>query len=158
MKPAHASIYEINFSKDVEIVALLLKDLQDEQAALIDANIAQIEQLVEQRAELLQKLNAAAKIRYEALAANGFSANENGMSIWIKQQTDDKLANAWDAFQQQLIKAKELNRINGMLIGKHIQRNKERLESLQSTHHESQIYGRDGHAQNVASLRSGMAV
>lgn len=158
MNTANFSTQTISFAKDVEVVGMLLKDLQEEQNALIHANIAQIEQFVDNRIALLQALSATANLRYQALAAHGFEANEHGMAAWILQQADDKIAKAWEDFQQQLVKAKELNRINGMLIGKHLQRNKELLQSLQGNQNTAQIYGRNGHAQGMANYRSGMAV
>ena len=158
MSTAHAKSSNISFDQDVELVQALLKDLQDEQTALIGADLDTIERLIDQRMQLLQAVSAAAKARYDALAAAGFQANEQGMSDWLEQVGDEQVTKAWLAFQQQLIRAKELNRLNGMLIGKHMQRNQERLDVLQGKQAAPQIYGRNGQAQGIAQYRSGMAV
>lgn len=153
-----SSTANIRFDQDVALVEALLKDLQEEQTALIDADLDKIERMIDARMALLQAVSAAAKTRYDALAAAGFEASEQGMSDWLQQLGDAQVTNAWLAFQQQLIRAKELNRLNGMLIGKHMQRNKERLDALQGKHTAPQIYGRNGQAQGIAQYRSGMSV
>lgn len=158
MTTPQAKIAHISFDQDVALVQALLKDLQEEQSALIGADLDKIERLIDQRMQLLQAVSAAAKVRYEALAAAGFQANEQGMSDWLQQIDDTQVTSAWLAFQQQLIRAKELNRLNGMLIGKHMQRNQERLDVLQGKHAAPQMYGRNGQAQGIAQYRSGMAV
>lgn len=149
---------KVSFSTDITLVTALLKDLQDEQAALIAADMDAIEVMIDHRMELLQSLGAAARQRYDALAAHGFEASEKGMSDWLEQQSDAEMQKEWLAFQAQLIQAKEMNRVNGLLIGKHFQRNQERLDTLQGKGAQPQIYGKNGQTLGMQNHRSGMAV
>lgn len=148
----------VSFTTDMSLVQTLLQDLQNEQTALVTADLDAIEQMVDRRMVLLQSLGDAAQKRYAALAATGFEASEKGMADWLEQQTNPELQQTWLTFQQQLIQAKELNRVNGLLIGKHFQRNQERLNALQNKSGAPQVYGKNGQAQAAAKYRSGLAV
>lgn len=148
----------VSFEADASLVAQLLQDLQSEQAALVSADLDTIERMVDNRVELLQALGAAAHKRYEDLAAAGFEANENGMAEWLKQQSSQTLDKAWVVFQKDLIQAKELNRLNGMLINKHFLRNQEKLDALNGKSAAPQLYGKNGQAQAPGSSRASFSV
>ena len=148
----------VSFEQDAALVTALLQDLQSEQVALIDADLERIEQMVDKRLELLQALGAAASARYEALAAEGFEASEQGMAGWLNTQADGSLNHAWTTFQQQLVQAKELNRLNGILINKHFQRNQEKLDALTGKQTAPQFYGKNGHTQRANDSRSSYSV
>ena len=146
----------IHFENDSQLVKHLLTDLQEEQAALIMADLDQIESLLDKRLTLLQSLSTAAKSRYDALAQAGFEANEKGMAEWLKQESSPALDRAWGDFQKQLIQAKELNRLNGILINKQFQRNQERLNALQGQVENPQVYGKNGQAKGAGGSRTSM--
>ncbi len=148
----------IRFQADAALVAQLLQALQQEQQALIAADLPAIEAMLDGRNALLQSISMVAQQRYEALAAAGFAGSEAGMADWLAQQQDTQLHQAWAAFQQQLQQAKELNRVNGLLINKHFQRNQERLDSLHGRHSSPQFYGKNGQSQNLSGLRGGLSV
>ncbi|SDK12295.1 flagella synthesis protein FlgN [Methylophilus rhizosphaerae] len=153
------SMPAISFDADAMLVAKLIQDLQHEQTALVSADMATIEKLVDNRAELLQALGEAANQRYVALAAAGFEGNETGMEKWLKLRSSQGTDRAWMDFQQQLAQAKELNRLNGLLINKHFQRNQERLDVLQGKSSGStQLYGKNGQAHAANSSRTSFSV
>lgn len=149
---------QVSFEKDAALVSELLNDLQSEQSALVSADLDTIERMVDKRVELLQGLGAAANARYDALAAAGFEPNEQGMSAWLKKQSSQLLDQAWVSFQQQLVQAKELNRLNGILINKNFQRNQEKLDALNGKTSAPQFYGKNGQAHRANSSRSGFSV
>lgn len=122
---------EINFEQDAMLVNQLLTDLQKEQSALVVSDVDAIEQLIDKRLVLLQQLSVAAKNRYDALAALGYEPNEKGMAQWLHAQAQPILNRTWDNFQKALVQAKELNRLNGVLINKHFNRNQQILNHLQ---------------------------
>ncbi|MDP8568100.1 flagella synthesis protein FlgN [Methylophilus aquaticus] len=148
----------VSFEADASLVAQLLRDLQEEQTALVSADLDTIERMVDSRVELLQALGAAANQRYDALAAAGYEANENGMAAWLKQQSSQTLDKAWVAFQAHLSQAKELNRLNGILINKNFLRNQEKLDALSGKTTIPQFYGKNGHAQAAGSSRASFSV
>ena len=158
MTSANHLTSSVSFDKDAALVSSLLNDLQEEQTALISADLDMIERMIDKRVELLQELGAAASSRYDALAAAGFEPNEQGMSAWLEQQSNQVLDKAWVTFQQQLARAKELNRLNGILINKHFQRNQEKLDALNGKSAAPQFYGKNGQAHRANSSRSGFSV
>ncbi len=158
MTSANHLTSSVSFDKDAALVSSLLSDLQEEQTALVSADLDMIERMIDKRVELLQELGAAASSRYDALAAAGFEPNEQGMSAWLEQQSNQMLDKAWVTFQQQLARAKELNRLNGILINKHFQRNQEKLDALNGKSAAPQFYGKNGQAHRANSSRSGFSV
>lgn len=149
---------QISFEKDAALVSELLNDLQSEQSALVSADLDTIERMVDKRVELLQALGAAANARYDALVTAGFEPNEQGMSAWLKKQSSQVLEQAWLSFQQQLVQAKELNRLNGILINKNFQRNQEKLDALNGKTSAPQFYGKNGHAHRANTTRNSFSV
>ncbi|KQT34333.1 flagella synthesis protein FlgN [Methylophilus sp. Leaf414] len=153
------SVPAISFEADATLVAELVNDLHNEQTALISADLDIIEQMVDKRVGLLQALGEAANQRYSALAAAGFEANENGMSKWLELLSSPTIDDAWVNFQRQLAQAKELNRLNGVLINKHFQRNQEKLDALQGkAANNTQLYGKNGQAHGGNSSRASFSV
>jgi len=148
----------VTFEKDAALVSELLSDLQSEQSALVTADLDVIERMVDKRVELLQALGAAANARYDALASAGFEPNEQGMAVWLQKQSSQLLDSAWVTFQQELTQAKELNRLNGILINKHFLRNQEKLDALNGKTSAPQFYGKNGQAHRANSSRSGFSV
>lgn len=152
-----ATTTNIGFEQDSQLVKTLLADLQNEQAALIVADLDTIESMLDKRVSLLQELGSAAKNRYDALAKAGYEANEKGMTAWLNEQSNPMLEKSWAQFQQQLIQAKELNRLNGVLINKHFQRNQEKLAALQVQPSMAQTYGKNGQAQPASAQRTSLS-
>ena len=154
------SVPAISFDADAALVAKLIQDLQHEQTALVSADMDTIEKLVEHRAGLLQALGETANQRYAALAAAGFEANENGMEKWLQLRASQVTDTAWADFQKQLAQARELNRLNGILINKHFQRNQEKLDVLQGkpSGNSTQLYGKNGQAHAASNSRSSFSV
>lgn len=158
MTSANLVSSQVSFEKDAALVSALLDDLQSEQSALVSADLDTIERMVDRRVELLQALGAAANARYDALAAAGFEPNEQGMSAWLKKQSSPLLEQAWGTFQEQLVQAKELNRLNGILINKNFQRNQEKLDALNGKTSAPQFYGKNGQAHRANTTRSSYSV
>lgn len=155
---ATASRQPVSFVQDAQLLKDLLALLVREQAHLVKADVDAVEAILDEKSVLLQRLNLAARSRYDVLAAHGFEPNESGMVVWLKQQTKQDVSVAWDSFQKSLAQAKELNRLNGMLISKHFSRNQELLNHLQGNSSVDAVYGRDGQSKSQVPTRSGLIV
>lgn len=147
------STKQISFVQDAQLVGDLLETLSREQASLVMADIDAIESLMEEKAVLLQRINMTAKNRYAELAANGFEANESGMLAWLKHQAKPTVNQQWLDFQKTLSQAKEMNRLNGVLINKHFNRNQQLLNHLQGNSSAGDVYGKNGQARSYAQAR-----
>lgn len=153
-----SSNQSVTFTQDALLVAELIALLEREQSHLVKANVEAIEAILEEKSLLLQRLNLAAKSRYQLLQSHGFQASESGMSDWVEKQAKKDITTAWVNFQKSLEQAKELNRLNGMLISKHFNRNQELLNHLQGNNDEGSVYGPDGQAKPKGPSRSGLFV
>lgn len=147
------SLKPVSFALDAQLAEELLATIRNEQSALIKADINAIEQLLDEKSAVLQRMNSAVLSRYEALAANGFEANEDGMSEWLKVQSKPALNQAWVTFKKNLVQAKELNRLNGILISKQFNLNKQLLNHLQGNSASGDVYSRNGQAKSQSGSR-----
>lgn len=148
----------ISFVQDAQLLKDLLALLEREQTHLVKADVDAIEAILEEKSTLLQQMNLTVRSRYDALKANGFDDNEAGMDAWVQLQGKQSMSTAWAKFQKTLAEAKEMNRLNGMLISKNFNRNQELLNHLQGNAGSDSVYGRDGQAKSKAPARSGLIV
>ncbi len=138
--------------------ALLLNDLVDvllkEQTSLVIMDIDVMEGLLDEKAVLLQKITLATKARHLALGQARFEPNEDGMTVWVHRHANTKDRATWQTFQQQLARAKELNRVNGQMINQHFRRNQETLNQLQGAPANTSVYGPNGQTKTTVSNQS----
>ncbi|KIF82166.1 flagella synthesis protein FlgN [Noviherbaspirillum autotrophicum] len=132
----------------------LLQLLQQEQAALVNADVDGLIKLTGEKAKLAAQMTQLAKRRHKALAAAGFDATEAGMQSWLGSSgattADNKV---WTDLLAVMQAAKEHNRVNGLLISQHMTRNQNALNVLQGNAQGGPIYGPDGQATTKIGSR-----
>ena len=121
----------ISFELDAQLVSQLLDILFREQASLVTLDVDALEVLLEEKSVLLERITDAAKMRYDMLNLDGLAQSEIGMELWVNQQGKLTVKSAWLDFQKSLNQAKEMNRLNGMLINQHFNRNQVLINHLQ---------------------------
>ncbi len=149
------------FNQDAKLLNELVVLLSREQASLVEMDIDVVEQVIDAKSDLIQKISEATKTRHQALGKIGFDANENGMATWIRASENQQIHAAWTTFQQQLVQAKELNRVNGQMINLHFKRNQQALNTLQGkppTDAGTAIYGPNGQTATLNHMRSMLSV
>ena len=131
-----------------EAITQLLLLLKQEQLHLIGADIEQLAGLTVQKSQLVQRMALLADARHKALAAAGFGAqfgtHEAGMSKWIAVGADAAGAALWQHVLDLTREAKEYNRLNGMLINKHMVHTRDALNVLRPPALGGNIYGPSG--------------
>lgn len=138
-----------------QAAASLLQLLEKEQAQLIGANIEELSALTEEKAGIVEKMTKLAERRHQTLAAAGLTANEAGMQTWLKNTA--KAADTqklWNDLLALARSAKELNRLNGLLIAQYMARNQVALHTLHAPAQGSHFYGPDGQATARTTTRS----
>lgn len=148
----------VSLVQDAKLLSDLLTLLGREQKHLLKADVDAIQVVLEEKSLLLQQLNLAAKQRYDALAAHGYEANEAGMEAWVQHEAKPAISASWTNFQKSLNEAKEMNRLNGLLIAKNFSRNQELLNLLQGNSGADAVYGKDGQSKTQSPARSGLSV
>lgn len=141
----------ISIDQEARTVDRLIEVLEQEQGCLIRADLERMEGLLQEKSTLLHTLQQLAQERYQQLAAAGYPGDESGMSDWLQHHNEHAGQGVWLRMQQALLKAKELNRINGVLIGRHVARNQQLLRALQGQ--SDQFYGPSGQTMAVSRNR-----
>ena len=144
----------MNITPESQAINLLLDLLEQEQRCLVQADIQSMSGVIERKSKTLMEINQFAQQRYKTLANLGFSANENGMPDWLAKHAHKTVQAEWLATQQTLVKAKELNRVNGILINKHMQRTQQMLNIIQQKTDSDHLYGANGQATSQVRLRN----
>lgn len=117
--------------------------LQHEQAALIAADIDQVQSLSPQKQELSEQLNALAQQRVTQLHQAGFTPDTEGMKAWLKLQVP-AVKQSWEKLLASAQTAQQLNQTNGKLIQTHLQHNQQALSALMNAANRADVYGADG--------------
>jgi flagella synthesis protein FlgN len=135
-----------SLAQELASAQALLDCLQQEQAHLIQADIAALADCATRKNSLVEQMSALAKTRVQALTRAGHPATEAGMLAWLAGQPA-LLQDDWRALLGLAAAGKELNRTNGLLIHQHLNRNQGGLQALRGGGQPA-VYGRDGQ-QNV---------
>jgi flagella synthesis protein FlgN len=104
---------------------------------------------------LVQELAQCSRERHAALGNAGFLAAEAGMEPWLAAQGDAAARSAWSGLLALAAEAKELNRVNGMLINRQMAHNQTVLNALRTptAAPESTLYGAKGQTFGSAPSR-----
>ena len=137
--------------QEQQAARVLIDLMQQEQAALIAADIDSLTMITERKTPVVAQMSELATKRHRALATLGHAASEIGMQAWIEtghsgQPAHPQAATAWNALLAMARQAKEINRINGLLISSHIARNQNALNVLRVQSGGGNLYGPDGQA------------
>jgi flagella synthesis protein FlgN len=135
-----------SLTPELDTAGELLECLQQEQAHLIQADIAALAVCAARKNSLVGRMTTLAQARIQSLADAGYPATEAGMLDWIAQQ-QDPVREDWRKLLALAASGKELNRTNGLLIHQHMNRNQAGLQALRGGGQPA-VYGRDGQ-QNV---------
>lgn len=143
-----------SLAEELTAASGLLQLLEQEQARLADADVEGLSKLTGEKANLVARMTDLAKRRHRALAAAGFSADESGMPDWLHSSAATAGANqSWTQLLNIAQQAKELNRINGLMIGQQLARNQGALNILQGDQHGGAIYGPNGQSASQSGSR-----
>jgi flagella synthesis protein FlgN len=129
-----------------QLLATLTELLKEEQSVLVAADADSVAGITPRKTQLVQQLAAQAAIRHRALGAAGFEAAETGMEPWLAAHGSDEVRAEWEQLLDATREAKELNRVNGMLINKQLAYNQQKLTELGASAPggEAAVYGPGG--------------
>jgi flagella synthesis protein FlgN len=113
-----------------QLVATLTELLKEEQRVLVAADADSVAGITPRKIQLVQQLAAQAAIRHRALGAAGFESAEAGMEPWLAAQGTPAVRTEWEQLLDATREAKELNRVNGMLINKQLAYNQQKLAEI----------------------------
>jgi flagella synthesis protein FlgN len=135
-----------------EALQRLVSVLRREQEVLVQGDVNALTRITGEKAEIVSRLTELARFRNEGLAAAGFTPNEAGMRAWLTESPQPEFASAWTAVISMARVAKELNRVNGLLIAKHLARSQQTIRLLAGEC--GMFYGADGQPMVVPATHS----
>jgi flagella synthesis protein FlgN len=138
-----------------ERITALVELMKQEQQLLVAANADGLAELTPRKVALVQELAQLSRERHAALANAGFIASEAGMEPWLAAQGDAAARSAWAGLLALTAEAKELNRVNGMLINRQMAHNQTVLNALRTptAAPEATLYGAKGQTFGSAPSR-----
>lgn len=131
----------------------LLEIIKKEQALLIAANIDGLEELTTEKSKIVAQMTDLASNRHKALTTAGFAPNEASMQAWLDSQAVGDASAIWTELLTLTRSAKELNRLNGVLINSHMAHNQKALSALHVPTHSGNFYGPKGQSTNRTTSR-----
>ena len=130
--------------------------MKQEQQSLVALDADALSDLTTQKNALLASLSSLTQQRHAALEAAGCEGSEAGMEPWLAASGDDEARQQWERMLHVAREAKELNRVNGMLISKQLAHNQGVLNALRTPTNapSGAIYGASGQTVGLgASIR-----
>lgn len=131
-----------------QLITSLIELMQQEQQFLIHADSDGLSTLTPQKAQMVQQMAALAARRHQALGAAGVAASESGMQDWLAASGDDAARAQWRELLARTADAKEVNRVNGMLINKQMTNTQVAINAMRTPAGgaDSGVYGPSGQA------------
>lgn len=120
--------------------------LQQEQTALVDANVDDLQRISEDKQKQSEQLNDLARQRMALLQGAGFATDRAGVQAWLAQQSP-AVQDIWQKLLDSAQAAQHLNQTNGTLIQTHLEFNQRALIALMQAANVANVYGEDGQPQ-----------
>lgn len=138
-----------------QTIGSLIGLMQQEQQFLVSADSDGLDQLTQQKSALVQQAAALASRRHLALGSVGYPASETGMAAWLAEAGAEARAQ-WTDLLNRTRAAKELNRVNGMLINKQLTMTQVALNAMRTPAGSSDagFYGANGQTTAGGPSRS----
>jgi flagella synthesis protein FlgN len=140
---------------ETKLIVCLIDLMKQEQQFLVAANSDGLATLTPLKNQLVEQMAALAAQRHHSLAHEGFAASETGMVAWLVRISDAALNASWQLLLDKTRDAKELNRVNGMLINKQLNNNQALINAMRAPAGaaETHFYGPSGQATAVTGKR-----
>jgi flagella synthesis protein FlgN len=115
-----------------QLITSLVALMQQEQQFLVRADSDGLAAITELKSTQVLQMAALAGRRHQALGAAGFAASEAGMQAWLDSNKDEAAHALWLELLDCTRAAKELNRVNGMLINKQMTHTQVMLNAMRT--------------------------
>ncbi len=130
-------------SKLKEFIVLL----QREQDFLKAGDTESLLPLIETKTTLSNALAGFSVARETALQQLGLASGRSGMGAWLDRHGQPAQRQAWQTLLNLASEARELNVLNGKLIGLHMSHNQQAFNALMRATDRAMTYGPDGQQQ-----------
>ena len=144
-----------SLASEQALISALVDVLEQEQQHLVAADIDSLSEVTPRKTALVNEMGLLAAQRHRLLKAAGYDAEEAGMEAWLAACGSAEDSAQWEAILAQTREAKELNRLNGMLINRQLGNTQGALQALRPT--TAPVYGPSGHTTGPGPRRGFIA-
>ena len=140
---------------EIKLIVCLIDLMKQEQQFLVAGNTDGLATLTPLKNQLIEQMAAFAAQRHASLAKQGDAASEAGMAAWLERVGDPALNKSWRQLLERTAEAKELNRVNGMLINKQLAHNQGLIQAMRQPAGaaDTAFYGPQGQTTAVSGKR-----
>jgi flagella synthesis protein FlgN len=144
---------------EIKLISCLIDLMKQEQQFLIAANSDGLSTLTPLKTQLVEQAATLAGQRHASLGAENVDASEVGMEAWLLRMNNPAASASWQLLLDKTREAKELNRVNGMLINKQLTQNQNLINAMRTPAGaaDTTFYGPQGQTTAVTGKR-GLAV
>jgi flagella synthesis protein FlgN len=136
-----------------QVIGSIVELMKTEQQFLISADADGLSTITPNKLQLARRAATLARVRHKALAAAGFTAGEAGMEPWLAVGGSDEQRQDWNRLLELTREAKELNRVNGMLVNRQLGQAQAALGALRGTGNGAGVYGPGGQTMATGPSR-----
>jgi flagella synthesis protein FlgN len=136
-----------------QVIGSIVELMKTEQQLLISADADGLSTITPNKLQLAQRAATLARVRHKALGAAGFTAGEAGMEPWLAVGGSDEQRQDWNRLLDLTREAKELNRVNGMLVNRQLGQAQAALGALRGTGSGAGVYGPGGQTVSAGPSR-----
>jgi flagella synthesis protein FlgN len=140
---------------EIKLIDCLIDLMKQEQQFLVAARTDGLDTLTPLKLQLVEQMGALAAQRHHSLESEGYAGSETGMADWVQRMADPLIVAAWQQALARMREAKELNRVNGMLINKQMMHNQVLIQAMRTPADaaDTGFYGPSGQATPVQGKR-----
>jgi flagellar biosynthesis protein FlgN len=140
---------------ETKLIVCLIDLMKQEQQFLVAANTDGLNSLTPLKNDLIEQMAQLSGQRYQHLAAAGAEPSEAGMEAWLARSANAQFNAEWQNLLGKMREAKELNRVNGMLISKQLTQNQVLINAMRTPAGaaDNTFYGPSGQATPVSGKR-----
>jgi flagella synthesis protein FlgN len=140
---------------EFSIMHTLIELMKQEQRLLVEADTDGLNGITPQKSQLIGQMAELGKTRHQHLIGAGFTPEDASMSPWLAQHGDKEAVMLWEDLLAATRQAKELNRVNGMLIAKQLNNTHTIINAMRTPTGaaETSVYGPTGQTTTSAPSR-----
>lgn len=140
---------------EIKLIVCLIDLMKQEQQFLVAGNTDGLATLTPLKNQLIEQMAALGAQRHLCLAEQGFAASETGMGAWLARMADPAHNASWQQLLDRTAEAKELNRVNGMLINKQLAHNQGLIQAMRQPAGaaDAAFYGPQGQTTAISGKR-----
>ena len=140
---------------ELSLFTTLMELMKREQQMLVAADTDALGTLTPQKAQLVAQMAALSKQRHAQLADAGHAPEDAGMQGWLEHAGDSAASDLWQDLLAITRQAKEINRVNGMLIAKQLTNTQTIINAMRTPAGaaETAVYGPTGQTSTTTTSR-----